>query len=173
MRDHAGKRQEIASEQGVEIANAGVKPRKRLGAHKHRDGSSAVAADPRPKMKPGQYEAICFDVKKCPSYGGGQKWVLRFRILGGPHDGEEVAMFCNFYLGKLKPACKLYEQWARALGRLPNKGERIAKKHFKNRLFLVAVVYTKSKGSDGALRPDFLQYSKVETIIEPLTGGVQ
>ena len=173
MTIHRTKRTKTASDCGTVNADTEDRGGRRPGKIAARDSAGADADEPRSRIEPGQYEAICFDVKKCPSFGGDVKLVLRFRIQGGPHDGEEVAMFCNYYPGKSKPAHKLYQQWSLAHGRVPRKGERIAMKHFVHRLYLVEVRYTTSKDSAGMLKPDFLQYSVVDAIVEPQTGGVQ
>jgi len=148
-----------------------VGPHRRPEESEH-DDLGPVAEGPRPLVEPGQYEARCIKLKKIMSFGE-PKLVLEFCIQGGPFNGVTLGMFCKYSSSRLKPATKLYEQWALALGRTPYQDERFAMKHFRNRLFLVETRNVRPKRKDGTPKPDFLRYSVVDTIIEPLAEEEQ
>ena len=142
---------------------------------KHRrnsPNSDVLEVKEYPSLIPeGNYEAYCFrsDVFKC--FNGQRKAMLWFRIYGGLHDGEELFMACSYPYGSKSISLKIYEQWMIAQGRRLRKGERICLEKFTKRMYVVIVRTTARKYKDGQLKPELLQYSVVETILEPLTGG--
>ncbi len=131
-----------------------------------------VAGSPPARIPEGEYDAYCYAVETGTGHGGQKKVFLKFRIHGGPYDGTEQFMACNHYPKReLRPRHKYHREWTLAMGRMPHKGERLALKVFPKRLYRVLVRDTQRKHPHGKLMPDALQYSVVDTIIEPLTGG--
>lgn len=122
------------------------------------------------KIPNGEYEAVCRAVKIGIGFGGRRTQYWEFCIIGGRYDGTKLFMPCVCY-DRPTYRTKQWEQWALATGRQPNKRERLSNKAYTNRLFKVLVRTTKRKvaGTNRYL-PDYLQYSVVHTIIEPLTG---
>lgn len=136
-------------------------------------GGSAVpiAGKAYPRVPEGEYEAVCYDVRKGKSWGGREDIYVMFRLMSGPHDGEELFMACTFHTKtELTPRHKYYQQWSIAAGRRPGKRERMVFGVFKNRLFRISVRDV-TKDSSGKLAPDVLRYSVVDSIIESSTGA--
>lgn len=129
-----------------------------------------VRADaPRPRIEPGEYDAICYKVEI------GNAWrrscYVLFRICGGKHDGVELFMACSYPQGILSTRTKLHTQWTLAIGRNPRKGERFSRKVFLHKMYTILVRDTKRKFPDtNKLLPGYCQYSVVKTIIEVQTG---
>lgn len=131
---------------------------------------SFEASKERPQIPPGEYEAICKKAGTGYSTGGEKKLYLTFVIQGGDCHGTELFMAITKPKKKITPRFKMHEQWCLAMRRVPKKGERIAAKHFIRKMYSVMVRDTKVKYKDGRPKPDFMQYSVVDTIIEPLVG---
>jgi len=132
------------------------------------DNGSLIAEESRPKIPEGEYEAICTKTEI------GKKWQRdlyhTFKIHGGKYDGLELFMKCPFPKGRAKRNSKYYQQWCLANNCLPAKGQRLSRKIFPNRLYLVKVRDTRRRYNNSKeLLPPFLQYSVVDTIIKPLT----
>jgi hypothetical protein len=123
-----------------------------------------------PRIEPGEYDAICYKVDIALAYGGRRNIYLRFRINGGEYDGTELFMACSFPKRKLTPNFKYYKQWMLAACRPPYPKERLSRKIFKNRLFRILVRDTRCRFATGKACPDYMQYSVIDSIIEPLTG---
>lgn len=79
-------------------------------------------------------------------------------------------MICTMPKGKLGQRFKLFDQWALVLGRAPRKGEKFKASIFRNKMHRILVRDTKRVFPHRKLKPVFLQYSVVDTIIETLTG---
>jgi len=122
------------------------------------------------RIEPGEYTAICYRTDYAKSFGGQRKLYVRFRIWEGPHTGFELPMICTTLKSNRSYRQKLHEQWSLVLGRTPRKGERFSAKIFKNRMYRVLVRDTLRKFSNGKLKPQYMQYSVVDSILEPLTG---
>jgi hypothetical protein len=136
--------------------------------------SEILVETPRPRIPPGEYDAICFKVNNGRSWGGRRDCYLRFRIYDGNYNGTELFMVCPFPPGKLSTRMKLYAQWTLAMMRQPRKGERICTKDFLNKLYRVEVRDTKRKFPDSnKVLPKFMQYSVVATILDVLAGVSQ
>jgi len=130
-----------------------------------------VAGEVYPRVPAGEYEAICYDVRKGRSWGGREDIYIRFRLRDGKYDGTELFMVCTFPTKrKLTPRFKYYQQWTIAVGRKPDRRERMVFGVFKKRLFRI-LVRDVEKNSSGHPLPDVLKYSVVAKIIEPMTGG--
>jgi len=130
-----------------------------------------VTDEPFPQIPPSEYQAICYKANYARTFGGRQSLFLGFRIYEGRYHGTELFMACSRPERKPKINHKLYVQWSLAMGRPPKKGERLGRKAFLHKMFLVQVRDTQRKlGSTGKLLPKALQYSVVDTILEILTG---
>lgn len=134
------------------------------------DSRVPIACKANPRVPEGEYEAVCYNVQTGRSWGGREDIYIRFRLIGGPHDSEELFMACTFHTkGELTSRHKYYKQWTMAAGRTPERHERLVFGVFKNRLFRI-LVRDVEKDSSGQPLPDVLRYSVVATIIEPMTG---
>ncbi len=120
----------------------------------------------------GEYLAQCIRFEISYYLGKERKVYLYFRIHGGEFDGVELFMACNYPEGTKSFGLKINTQWQVAMGRRRKKGEKIALKDFKNRMFNVKVRDVKRKYSDGTPMPAFLSYTIVDRIVSPETGGV-
>ncbi len=129
-----------------------------------------VAEEFRPRIKPGQYRAICYKVEAGRGWGFRPTLYFKFRICEGKHDGLELFMPCP-YPKKINYRHKYYKQWMLANWGLPPKGKQLSKKIFPNRMYRILVIDTKRRHDDGTKLPDFGQYSVISSIIEPLTGN--
>jgi hypothetical protein len=132
--------------------------------------SPIVGRELPPRIPPGEYEAVCYDVETGRSWGGRKDIYIRFRVHGSDYDGTELYLVCTYDTDRIGLRHKYFKQWALAAGRCPAKNEQLPATIFKNRLFRVRVRYTDRREQDGSRLPDFLQYSVVDSIIEPLTG---
>lgn len=122
-----------------------------------------------PTIPPGDYEAICYKAEYGISFGGRKDLYVLFRISEGDFKGTELFMaICP--PKKLTQRTKKWQQWALSIGRHPQKGERFSKSIFEHKMFKILVRQTKSKFDNGQLKPDFMQYSVVDTILDVLTG---
>lgn len=129
-----------------------------------------VDNDFRPLIPKGEYQAVCYKVNYAKSFGRDTLF-LRFRVFGGRYDGTELFMACRKPVGKTKVNHKLYIQWSLAMGRVPKKGERLSKKVFLHKMFLVQVRDSQVRFKfSGKHLPKMLQYSVVDTILETVTG---
>lgn len=125
-----------------------------------------------PRIEDGEYDAICYKAETGRSFGGRRDIYIKFRIYESEYDGFEVVMVCTYPKGKIRLRHKFYQQWILANGGPPKKGQRLIRGVFLNRMFRVKVRTTKRTYTNtNRLLPDNLQYSVVDTIIEPLTGG--
>ena len=132
-----------------------------------------IADELPPRIQPGKYEAICYEAKLGTSWGRAPRMFLRFRIYGGRCDGTELFMACtcNLTSKKMSHRHKYYQQWTIANGSPPRKNQRLSPKVFLNRMFQVLVRDTSRRFPNKEPYPDCLQYSVIETLIEPMTGG--
>ena len=128
-----------------------------------------VTESVRPTVPSAEYEAICFKTEYGISFGGRKDLYVRFRICDGEFDGTELFMAIN-PPKKLTQRTKKWQQWALAIGRQPRKGERFSKGIFENKMFKILVRLTRAKFDNGQQKPDFMQYSVVDTILEAQTG---
>ena len=131
------------------------------------------ATDFPPRIKKGLYDAVCFKTEIGPAWGGRRNLYFRFRIIEGEFMDVELFMTCPYPKGKLSSNFKYYKQWMLAAGRPPHKREFLKRKVFKNRAFRIIVRDTRRKFDTGKEYPDFMQYSVVDSIVEPLTGGYE
>jgi len=138
--------------------------------NRHDDDQDPIAGESLPRIKPGDYDAVCYKVGSGRGYGGRKDIYIQFRITEGEHEGVELFMACTNYGKKIKPRCKYYIQWTIAKGRSPEKGERLSRNIFLNRLYRIRVRDTMRKYKDGTSLPDCVQYSVVESILAVLVG---
>jgi hypothetical protein len=129
-----------------------------------------IAQESRSRIPPGKYKAICYATETGRSFGGRRDIYILFRIQGSKYDGTELYMVCTYPKRKISSRHKIYEQWSLAEGRRPAKGEKLSGEVFTGKMYEVLIRDTQRKYSDGSVKPDFLQYSLVESIIRPLTG---
>lgn len=134
------------------------------------ESEEPVAGEVRPLIPEEDYNGVCYKTSKGKSWGGKYAIFVNFRVVGGLYDGTDLFMACQFY-SPFKERHKYYEQWAIAAGRRPHSGERLARKVFLGRLYRIRVRNSKRVFSDNTPKPETLQYSVVDRIIEPLTGG--
>lgn len=138
----------------------------RLKKHKE----EIVAQEPLPIVPPGEYKAVCKKAKYGVCQGGDKRLFFEFVIIEGKYCGAQLFMVCLRYR-KLRTRHKLYNQWALVLGRKPNDGERLNRKIFEKKAYLISVRNTDKKFSKiNRTMPDFLQYSVVDTILEVIAG---
>ena len=123
-----------------------------------------------PRVRPGLYKACCFAVELGKSFGNRESAFVRFRIPEGDHGGIELFMACTFSRKRLTYRHKYHQQWTIANGGQPKKGQRLSRKTFLNKWFIVEVRDTKRRYQGGLIMEDFFQYSVVERIIERFTG---
>lgn len=141
-------------------------PNRNLGAHEH------LADIPLPRIPPGKHEAICYKIETGVGQGGRETYYLKFRVHGGEYHDTELFMTCPKPSGKVRFRHKLYDQWVIANQRLPTRREKISVKPFVGRLYLVLVRDTRRRyANSNELKPNYAQYSVIDSIIEPLTGG--
>lgn len=144
------------------------------GRHNHNsEPEDLVAEEPRPRIPPGQYDAYCLRTEFGRSFGGRRDIYILFKIHGGEFDGIELFMACTHPKGKVSSRCKYYQQWTLAAGRPPRRREPLSREAFPDRMYRILVRDTRKKHGDGSLMADCVQYSVVDSIVEPLTGGPQ
>ncbi len=165
MRKTAQEAESMARQDGCKN-----KLRTRQPGGRRRETEEPTADDSRPRIDPGEYDAICCKTEYGRSWGGRTSLYVTFIIYGGPFDGVDLYMACPRPAGKLRNRHKLYEQWSVVLGREPQKGERFNKNIFRGKMCHVLVRDTDRKFSNGKRKPDFMQYSVVQEIIEVKTG---
>jgi len=137
----------------------------KLGYKVESDDDGPIAGEPLPKIESGEYKAICTKTEIGTMKNWGRKIFIHFVIVGGKFDGAELVMACNYPKSNISPNHKFYQQWVLANGGPPSNGQRLARKIFINKQFLVLVQNTKRKHSNGKLMADCLQYSVVDSII--------
>ena len=124
------------------------------------------------KIDDGEYDAVCYATETGRSFGGRRDIFIKFRIYEGEFGSAEVNLICTYPDGKMSPRHKYYQQWVLANGKPPRKNQRLARKIFLNRMFRIKVRTTRRTYTNtNKPLPDHMQYSVVDTIIEPLTGG--
>ena len=128
-----------------------------------------IAQEGKIRIPEGHYDAICIRSEYGPSFGGQKKLYLTFRIIDGEYTDVELVMYCN-KPSTLKITHKLHKQWCYAIAGHPKPGERFNKNIFKNKAYKVLVTNAHGKLKDGTPEPDFMKYSKVDSIIEPIAG---
>jgi len=84
-------------------------------------------------------------------------------------DDTELFMACNYPERTITPKHKYYQQWVLVNGGPRAKGQRLARKNFLNKKYLVLVQNTKRKHSNGKLMADSLQYSVVDSILKVIS----
>jgi len=140
--------------------------------YNHDKNNEPIVQEPRPRIPPGTYEVICYDMNVKPCQGGSKRVFVQFRIYGGEYDGTELFMCCPKPAGMLRERHKLHIQMSLALKRRPNKGERLSKKIFVGKMYHVIVGDTKRKYKEtNQVMPDYMQYSVVKSILEVITGS--
>lgn len=129
-----------------------------------------VADSPIPRIESGEYKAICkgFDIGWC---FGRRSIYLEFVIQEGRYHDTKLVMICTYPKAKISHRYKYHRQWIIANGTRPTGKQKLHPDIFPGRMFKVRVRDTQVKHSDGTLMPDCVQYSVVDSIIEPLTGG--
>ena len=136
---------------------------------KHKE--EIVAQEPLPLIPPVEYKAVCKKAVYKVCQGGDKRLFIEFVIIVGKYCGAQLFMVCLRY-PKLRTRHKLYNQWALVLGRKPNDGERLNRKIFEKKVYLISVRNTDKKFSNNnRTMPDFLQYSVVDTILEVIAGA--
>ncbi len=134
--------------------------------------NSPIAEEFPAKIMDGEYDAMCYETETGKSFGGRRDIFIKFRIYEGEYDGTVVIMVCTYPKGKMRLRFKYYQQWVLANGGPPKKSQRLTRKVFLHRMFKIKVRTTKRNytNTNNPL-PDNMQYSVVDTIIKPLTGG--
>ena len=133
-----------------------------------RDGDWVPVAkeNPRPLIPEGVYEAMC--VKQRKKYNALFKreiLALSFQIYLGPFAGKVVERFypVSKVVGRNSG---FYQEWTIAnSGNAPRRGDRLSARKFHGKVFKVSVK-TVSKNWNGRPRPQALQYSKADAILE-------
>jgi hypothetical protein len=125
------------------------------------------------RIKPGEYEAVCYDVELGWCFGRRSAYA-HFRIISGECEGEEVTMVCSYPEAQLSYRSKIFVQCTMAMGRRPASKERVTPKVLMNKMYRILVRDTDRKFDGTNIRmPSFAQYSVVDTILETLTGVPQ
>ena len=130
-----------------------------------------IASLPNPHIPPGEYTANCISYKAAKTFNGRRDIFISFEIYDSKYEGAVLFMACTYSTGEIRPRHKYYQQWTLAAGRQPNKKESLSPEIFPGRMYRVLVRDTQKRHADVKLMADCVQYSVVESIIEPLTGG--
>jgi hypothetical protein len=136
------------------------------------------AGEDRKLIPEGKYSAQCIKARKemvgvettKGTFARTPKIVLKFKIIDGQYQGEEVPMFINANYKAVPSGSKLYRSWVIANGlKKPKRRDRMALEIFKNHIFTVGVVTVKPKYKDGSEKPQVFWYSRVDEIYEKQT----
>jgi len=130
-----------------------------------------IAAAPEERIPPGKYEANCIGYEIKPTFKGRRDIFIRFEIYGSKYSGIVLFMACTYPEGKVRERHKYFKQWTLAARRRPNRDESLNPDVFPGRMYKVLVRDTQRRHSDGTLMAECSQYSVVDSIIEPMTGG--
>jgi hypothetical protein len=134
------------------------------------DWEPVAADDPRALVEPGDYQALCVraQLRSYPKFHR-QSIVLTFQIFDGPHAGTMIERYLSVPAdAKIKRGSYNFREWILANGGMkPRRRERMPKKKFVDKLFLVSVetVRTDSHG----VEVNATAYSKVSRLLELLT----
>ncbi len=133
-----------------------------------------IAGDDRKLIPEGKYTAQCVEAKRGlvgqrttkGTFSRTPKIVLKFRLIEGPFQGEEILMYMNADYRPFPAGSKFYQCWVIAKGRKPARRDRMTLDVFKDHIFVVGVRTVKSKFADGTEKPESLWYSRVDEIYE-------
>ncbi len=127
-----------------------------------------------PLIPEGKYEVVFLRAEKKWLYSG-EKVFLWFQIASlGEFQGKELFMACNAprkgKKGRVPISSKFYQSWILAVGKRPDRFDRMGTKVFRGKVFL-AQVRTVKKNVQGVTHSFLSQYSKIDTLLERLTDS--
>jgi len=133
-----------------------------------------IAGEDRKLIPEGKYSAQCVEAKRGMvgqrttkgTFSRTPKIILKFRLLEGQVQGEEILMYINADYKPFPAGSKFYQSWVIAKGRKPARRDRMTLEVFKDRIFTVGVKTVKPKFEDGTEKPESLWYSRVDEIYE-------
>jgi len=129
--------------------------------------------NPYPVIPDGIYEAICFKHDKA-YYGKSLKLFLHFEIIA-PSEYKEIKVFLPFNMpndGRLAQGSKYYKTWVMVNDwKQPTRNAKLAPRIFINKVFKVETCKAKPKDNGGIEMPESQHYSKVNRIVEVITGA--
>ncbi len=133
-----------------------------------------IAGEDRKLIPEGKYSAQCTEAKRGwvgqrttkGTFSRTPKIVLRFRLVEGAFQGEEILMYVNADYKPFPAGSKFYQCWVIAKGKKPARRDRMTLDVFKGHIFTVGVKTVKPKFEDGTEMPNSLWYSKVGEIYE-------
>jgi hypothetical protein len=137
-----------------------------LGYFVESEDDDLIADDVRPRIEPCTYLAIGQGTDVNDNTKFGRKLYIRFAVISGKNDGVKLFMACPYSKEKPKSNKKFIEQWTLANQGPRKPGQKMARNIFTGKKFLVLVRNTKRKFPNGKIKPDYLQYSVVDTILE-------
>jgi len=117
-----------------------------------------------PKIKEGEYEAVCINVDINRKFKGIHKAYFYFRICSGQYDGTITEMYCNYSDKEMNESWKYWQAWAIANKGTPDDGQELSPDIFIDNKFKIYVGKTNKKFEDGESKPDFLQNPVVKEI---------
>jgi hypothetical protein len=137
-------------------------------------GEELIAGEDRKLIPEGKYSAQCIDVKRemvgqrtnKGTFARTPKIILKFKLLEGQVQGEEIPMYINADYKPFPAGSKFYQCWVIAKGRKPARRDRLTLEVFKDHIFTVGVKTVKPKFEDGTEKPECLWYSRVDEIYE-------
>ncbi len=133
-----------------------------------------IAGEDRKLIPEGRYAAHCIQAKRemvgqrttKGTYARTQKVILKFKLIEGQFQGDEILMYLNGDYKPVPAGSKFYQCWVIAKGRKPARRDRLTLDVFKDHVFTVGVKTVKPKFDDGTERPEAFWYSKVNEIYE-------
>jgi len=120
----------------------------------------------------GIYEAVCFKHDEAYLFKS-LKLFLHFEIISpAEYKGIKIQMYFNMPVNRrLAQGSKYYKTWVMVNDwKQPSRNTKMSPKLFKNKVFRVKTFKAKPK-HNGKEMPESQQYSKVEEIVEVITGA--
>ncbi len=133
-----------------------------------------IAGEDRKLIPEGKYSVQCIEAKKGMvgqrttkgTYARPPKIILKFRLIEGQFQGEEILMYFNANYKPFPAGSKFYQCWVIAKGQKPARRDKMALDVFKGHIFTVGVTTVKPKFEDETERPKPFWYSRVSEIYD-------
>ena len=136
-----------------------------------------IAGEDRTLIPEGKYTAHCIEAKNRQvgqttgkgTYAQTLKAILKFKIIDGEYQGQEIPMFLNVNYERIPFGSKFYQFWVIANDcKRPGRKDRMSLDKFKGHIFSVGLKTVKRTFEDGTEKPESLWYSRVDEIYEKL-----